>query len=462
MTRITITSFVFWVALIAGSTRSSAQVSADDFIPAVRGGPTDVKQADAVKIQGRKVSAPTAQDAVNAAIQKNKKDLDTGKPDVGANMVSFPSGMGVVATGAASYRVMENPTATRIAKRQAYVAAFTVAKKEMAQLLNGLDNDSKNTFRIALQNVETDKQSLTSISQNSEESLRQTVTMMLRGFAIYEVMDDVKTNTVYVSIVTTPKTRGQHARPAPNVVEASDLKQGLLQVIDEVQNGLCPPVGGRVIILKTTGETAFVGFGSSIIRDNANSAVQAKLNLDALKIARARSLDSLCGLIVSDENSWEGTSKETVQEEVKAFDQARQGDPTAQVDPTDVKRLATQRQKFVSTMQNTDVYMSARRGVLPPGIAQPKTWTSSDQGWMCAMAVYIPSMTNAAAQTADDIAKSSIIQPVRHGDANQPDANAASSDPNKQGFKDENNPNISHPGKDVGAGPIGKANKNDQ
>jgi hypothetical protein len=78
------------------------------------------------------------------------------------------------------------------------------------------------------------------------------------------------------------------------------------------------------------------------------------------------------------------------------------------------------------------------------------------------MAVYIPSMTNAAAQTAYDIARSSIIPPIRRGNANPPDANTGNSDPNKPGFKDENNPNISHPSKDVGAGPAGKANKNDQ
>jgi hypothetical protein len=42
-------------------------------------------------------------------------------------MVKFPSGLGFVATGMATYRAMENPVATRIAKRKAYVLAYTQA-----------------------------------------------------------------------------------------------------------------------------------------------------------------------------------------------------------------------------------------------------------------------------------------------------------------------------------------------
>ena len=55
---------------------------------------------------------PTAQDAVNAAVQQNVKELAQGDtPEVGAKMVKFPSGLGFVASGVAPYRTMENPTA---------------------------------------------------------------------------------------------------------------------------------------------------------------------------------------------------------------------------------------------------------------------------------------------------------------------------------------------------------------
>ena len=59
--------------------------------------------------------------------------------------------------------------------------------------------------------------------------------------------------------------------PAPNAIEADSLRDGLNQVIAEVRSGLVPPVGGRIIMMRSTGETAFVGFGSAVVRSSAQS-----------------------------------------------------------------------------------------------------------------------------------------------------------------------------------------------
>jgi len=85
-----------------------AQVAADDFLPPVLGGPTDVKQPDKVVVEKDEVTAATPQDAINAAVQQNVKQLEDDIEEVGARMVSFPSGLGFVATGAAFYRNMPN------------------------------------------------------------------------------------------------------------------------------------------------------------------------------------------------------------------------------------------------------------------------------------------------------------------------------------------------------------------
>ena len=304
-----------------------AQVpTADDFLPVVQGGPSDVKQPQQVAVKGKVVSAATAQDAVNAAVGENVKGLkNSDTPEMGAKMVTYPSGLGFVATGLATYRTVENPTLTRIAKRKAYVIAFTKAKKNLAEILGGLDNEGKETVREALVNINLPKEEMTNISTESQESLKQAVEMMLRGFVIYEVKDDTSQNTVFVSIVTTPKTRGKLARPAPNAIEADSLRDGLNQVIAEVRSGLVPPVGGRIIMMRSTGETAFVGFGSAVVRTSANQAVQAKLNLDAQKIAGMRSKDALCGLIIGDKASWEGSVKESLKDQVQEFESASEG-----------------------------------------------------------------------------------------------------------------------------------------
>jgi hypothetical protein len=115
---------------------ATAQVTADDFLPVVQGGSAAVKQPEKVAVSDKVVTAATAQDAINAAVQENKKKLkDNDAPEVGAKMVKFPSGLGFVASGLANYRTMENPVATRIAKRKAYVIAFTQAKKALAEKL---------------------------------------------------------------------------------------------------------------------------------------------------------------------------------------------------------------------------------------------------------------------------------------------------------------------------------------
>jgi hypothetical protein len=423
--------------------------TADDFLPPVSGGPTDVKQPEQVAMTEQVVKAATAQDAMNAAVKKNVEEMADGDTaEVGANMVKFPSGLGFVATGVATYRTMENPTATRLAKRKAYVIAFTMAKKNLAEILGGLSNEGKEAIREALVNINLPKEEMTNISTESEESLKQAVDMMLRGFVIYEVKDDTSQNSVWVSIVTTPKTRGKFARPAPNALEAENLRDGLNQVIAEVRSGLVPPVGGRIITMRATGETAFVGFGSAVVTSSTNNAVQLKQNLAAQKIASMRSKDALCGLIIGDKTSWEGSVVESMKDQVQEFESLDPNDPLARKDPTAVRKFDEARQAFVARMETSDTYLSARRGILPPGI-NTKTWFDTDNAWAYAMSVYVPSLTNAAAATGREMRESSILQPI--DDSGRPRTAPGT------GFTDEKAPpTVKRPGKDVKPGPSGR------
>lgn len=423
--------------------------TADDFLPPVSGGPTDVKQPTQVAMTEQVVTAATAQDAMNAAVKKNVEELANGDTaDVGAIMVKYPSGLGFVATGVATYRTMENPTATRLAKRKAYVIAFTMAKKNLAEILGGLSNEGKEAIRQALVTITLPKEDMTNISTESEESLRQAVDMMLRGFVIYEVRDDTSQSYVWVSIVTTPKTRGKFARPAPNALEAENLRDGLNQVIAEVRSGLVPPVGGRIITMRSTGETAFVGFGSTVVATSTNNAVQLKQNLAAQKIASMRSKDALCGLIIGDKTSWEGGVVEPMKDQVQEFESLDPDDPLARKNPAAVRKLEEARQGFVARTELSETYLSARRGILPPGV-NTKTWFDADNAWAYAMSVYVPSLTNAAATAGREMREAVILQPI--DDSGRPSPAGGS------GFTDENAPaTVNRPGKEVKPGPSGK------
>jgi len=271
---------------------------------------------------------------------------------------------------------------------------------------------------------------------------------MLRGFVIYEVKDNAGQNTVYVSIVTTPKTRGKLARPAPNCIEANDLREGLNQVIAEVRSGLVSPVGGRIISMRSTGETAFVGFGSSVVRTSENRAVQAKLNLSAQKIASMRAKDALCGLIIGDKASWEGSVVESLKDEVREFESLVADDPLARKDPTAVRKFDEARETFDAQIVTGDVYSSARSGILPPGV-NTKTWFDGNHAWAYGMSVYLPSLTDAAAKTAREMRKSRILQSIDDG-IRRPEGQRPA------GFTDKEDKGIKRPGKDVKRGPSGR------
>lgn len=448
LTRITVLTGIF-LTLVAMPGLVSAQVSVDDFLPPVQGGPTDVKEPGEVSVKGDKVEAASAQDAINVAVKKNVEQLEDNIEEVGAKMVSFPSGLGFVATGAATYRTMSNSTATRIAKRKGYVIAFTKAKKNLAEILNGLSNEGSEEVRESLLNINLPDDEMTNISTTSEEAIKQAVEMMMRGFVIYEVKDNTAQNTVFVSIVTTPKTRGKLARPAPNVVEVEDLREGLGQVIAEVRAGLVPPVGGRIISMRSTGETAFVGFGSSVLRSSQNRSVQARLNLSGQKIAAMRAKDALCGLIIGDKASWEGSLSDSMIDEVQEFESAVADDPLARKDPTAVRKFDQARETFVARLETSDVYRSARKGILPPGV-NTKTWFDGDHSWAYGMSVYVPSLTKAADDTGEEMRDSTIIQPI------DDDRRSGGEDERPRGFTDEDDSNIKRPGKTVKPGPTGK------
>jgi len=125
--------------------------------------------------------------------------------------------------------------------------------------------------------------------------------------------------------------------------------------------------------MRSTGETAFVGFGSVVVRTSSNAAVQAKLNLEAQKIAAMRAKDALCGLMIGDTTSWEGGVRESLKDQVQEFESATADDPLARQQPAAARKLAAARQEFVSRIESTDLTRAfvgayCRRGSTPkPG-----------------------------------------------------------------------------------------------
>jgi hypothetical protein len=269
-----------------------------------------------------------------------------------------------------------------------------------------------------MEQVTDNKADLANFAATQNEKLEQAVQMLLKGFVIYAVEDDAAKKTVYVSIVTTPKTRGQFNRPSPNGMEADSIRDGLSQVLLEIQNGLIPPVGGKIIQVPATGEIAFVGFGSDVIRTSDNSAMQAKMRLNADKIAQMRAKDALVGMIIGDDTGWQSKLDESTQQTIKQFETSDSGSDAS------LQRFEKTRQTFQNTQKSSEQFQSVRSGILPPGVT-PKTFTSKDDAEVYAVVVYIPSVSQQADQTAREMNQAQLlVNPNEAGGAAAPTTTA--------------------------------------
>ncbi|MDR2368470.1 MAG: hypothetical protein LBF58_10270 [Deltaproteobacteria bacterium] len=351
------------------------------------------------------IKAATPQDAINAYVKQRHAS--------GFAEFRFPSGFGFVAAGSGTYRKVANPTTTRINQRNAYAKAYVEAKKNLAQGFYGLSNEGKNILAESMTNLDTDTgNTLTGSTELTGERIRQRVEGLIRGFVLYEIFDDFDNSTVYVTIVSTPKTQGKIARPDTSNLLADTLIDGLDAVLTEAKKGLSPPVGGRTIFVPSTGELAYVGFGSAAVRLDSDPAIQAKQNLNAERIARIRASDSLCGVILGDEITATSKLDQQTLDIVKDFEGLEADDPlnAPEGDSPRFQALTERKKEFLTIEGNSSLITSVRSGKLPPGV-RTEGWRDSDNTFAYAMSVYLPSASDRAAAARDKMLEGSIVNP---------------------------------------------------
>ncbi len=391
----------------------------DDFMPIVQvenqeskqdltkvNNPDEVKETEGFGGQTA-IQAANAQDAINASIS----NLEASG---GVQQIKFPSGFGWVASGVSSYGVFPNKTTTLTAQRNAYQKAYMQAKKNLAEALFGLSTEGKDELYSEMQATLNNTESLANTKESSSESITETVNGMLRGYVVYNVNDEQEKDTgvVTVTIVTTPKTMGKGKYVDPNSLSAESIRDGLQEVLNEVSSGLFPPVGGKTVTSASTGEMAFVGFGSAVIMQNDNPAVAKKMVINAQKIAQMRARSALCGIIIGDEISSESKFDESTAEVTAQFEQESKTDPLNN-EPSEINKLKEQQNSYVSNMFTSEQISSMRKGVIPPGVGI-KTFFNKENTLAQAIAVYIPSSTAAATSAGKAMNESQIIQSDTH------------------------------------------------
>ena len=425
------TQLLLTVTLVFCVSQSYAQdgvLNADDFITEAQGGSTIIAAPDEIKVKGDVVTAATMQDAVNKAEQltvEKSRGYQLDEPSFKL-ITSKRGGVGAVASGRATYRTnLKNKDAIRLDQRHAYVKAFMEAKKNLTQGMKGLSSEGKTILHDALSIIVSDDESLKNKESSLEEIIAQRTEGFIRAYEVRKVQDNPGDSTVSVTISVNGKTLGRYARPVPTAIIASDIKTGLVQVFDEIQKGITLPAGGRVI-MTDPGDVCYVGFGSGLIRSDDDAEMQAELTNDARKIATARALDSLVGMIVGDSMSWENKVVEKHAKSLKDFEDVSGNDATADLSQAGVKKFEERKKTALTRTMRSDSTQSIRRGMLPPGVST-KTFRDKENTWYYAVAVYNPVVTQAASDLAVEMKDATLIQPIRKPQTQSKNAGGSSS-----------------------------------
>ena len=241
-------------------------------------------------------------------------------------------------------------------------------------------------------------------------------------------VDDFENGEVYVTIVSTPKTRGKFSRVTNDTISAESINAGLNAVLAEIQSGLSPLVGGQIVEDPVTGEIAFVGFGSAVVRQTKNPAMKAQMLRVAQNSAGLRAADALCGIIIGDMTRGESKLDEQTRESMTSYENAEESDPMKTLaNSGDVAEAERMQNEFRNNMQFSQTIESARRGIIPPGVMQ-RAWIDDEGVFAYAFAIYRPSLTKAAARDAKEMREAQIVQPY-----GEPESTATNDSENQQG-----------------------------
>jgi len=373
-------------------------LSVDAFMPPAQGGTTEIVN-EVQKTDLNEVSAQNLQDGLNYG----SKLIWEEQGGDGYKAVKFPSGIGYIAGATAFYTVYPNINATLLAKRAAYLEAYYKAKANMLQGLKGYFTKKTAEFSDILVAIDNTEQNVGAQLMTQTETIEQVVNGMLRGYVTYEVMD--KTNEddgqVYVSIAITPKTIATVNQVTNGIIFSRDTSYSLEQILANIQNGVVPPVGGKIIILPETGQTAVVAFGSAIVRYSQNNKLATEYKKAATEASKMRATQSLLELLNGSNECWysglyEGTASGDVSAEYTAINEKVTDLPD---ENNAIKATVAQvsSSEFLNVFMKTSAYKSTSQGMVPPGViirtAMDPSVEENGYGWVYTVAVYYPELS---------------------------------------------------------------------
>lgn len=374
----------------------------------------------------------------------------------------FPSGVGAIAVGRAAYSTYQNPTATRISKRLAYLDAYMNAKINLANLLKGSFIQAEQSGYRDLLAASTGAEDVGNSVVQFRERYTQTIESILRGFVVFDVEDDDHGN-VRVSIFSTPRTRSAFCHTTENVLCADAFSDGIAVLMNDLRRGVAPPVGGKIVTVPGTGEIALVGYGTAVIRYSNEPALQSTMRTAAERTAALRARTSLLALLKGESFAWTLTTSESTSQYIQQFERIedpevlkkatqiqeksplqRMGTAAADVTeslanavtrkPTDNQQRSAElplsaaeienalftppsssiavfdqaRRYIQSDLRSTETFKTAINGNLPPGVL-PMTWIDDEGGTAYCVAVFTARSSDLAKRAATEMAQGGFL-----------------------------------------------------
>ena len=304
----------------------------------------------------------------------------------------------------------------RISQRLAYLQGLLDAKVALSKLVKSADIEGYDIYGHNSANTNTEDDADSATSNAFDETAKSHVADVLKGYVTYDVFDGFDdpryADTVFVTIAATPKTMGMYSRPVNDTMMAQNLSDGMNAVLAEIQSGVVPPVGGRIVDVPTTGEIAFVGFGSCVVQDSNKAAVRAINRRDAQKIAALRAESELCGILTGDHVDGQAKYRESVRQAFGNYQAIEDTDPLKEfVTSQDLEQVEAVKEGFQHNQNLDEAISSARKGLLPPGVTR-RSWLDDDGIFAYSVAVYVPSATNKAAAGGKAMDDAQIIQKI--------------------------------------------------
>lgn len=376
-------------ALVAVSFTANAQKVGGFDAPAGSENPAAmrvVKQLQKVEakqntaLQREVISGATDADAINEAARRLREKGG------GAHFVKTESGIGVVGVGFAQLgKVTDEESEDRVrqSRRYARANALLSAKANIALLLDATGEAGK--IELARQRALLDD-----LPPDAVVDAVETRAAFLRGAAFYDLEEDAANDRVYVTVITTPRTQGDVSTHALDELTASNLRAARDLVVREVESGVVPPSGGKVMTIVGDGRrVAWIAWASEYVERHQDPAVEQQILYTAERGSEMRARAALLALLRGERIEVDREFEQVVPNYAQRSQEGLVEAPSG---------FEERRDRLVKSVVEKETMASIVAGKLPPGVETSPPKAVDGGRFVYTVAFYCPQTVAAVSE----------------------------------------------------------------